>query len=57
MVILGASHILWPGLPAPITSALYAQGALFELAFGLWLVIRAGDVSKRASVALADAAS
>ena len=44
MVILGALGILWPTLPSSITSTLFAQGALFELLFGLWLTFKAGDL-------------
>jgi hypothetical protein len=40
MVLLGSIRFLDPGLSASITSALYAQGGLFEVAFGLWLLIR-----------------
>lgn len=45
MVVLGAARVLWPGLPPSITSVLFAQGALFELLFGLWLVVKAAAVA------------
>jgi hypothetical protein len=48
MVVLGGLGILWPTLPSSITSALFAQGALFELLFGIWLVSKAGDIAARA---------
>ena len=40
MILLGSIRFLLPDLPASITSALYAQGGLFEVVFGLWLLIR-----------------
>lgn len=49
MVILGALGILWPSLPSAIRSALFVQGAFFELVFGLWLTFKATDVATRAS--------
>ena len=48
MVILGGLGILWPTLPSPITSVLFAQGALFELLFGVWLTFKAEDIAVRA---------
>jgi hypothetical protein len=53
MAILGASGIVWPGLPRSITTVLFAQGAVFEVLFGLWLAVRTVDVSSAPSDAYA----
>ena len=52
MVVLGASRILWPSVPPSVTSLLYAQGAVFEVVFGSWLVMKAGDIARRVEVYL-----
>lgn len=49
MVLLGLSGILWPSLPTSIRSALFAQGAFFELVFGLRLVLDARGIADRAA--------
>jgi hypothetical protein len=49
MVLLGTSRVLAPELPASVTRVLFTHGALFELAFGLWLVARAPEIASRAS--------
>lgn len=45
MIILGAGRILRPDLPHVVPTLLYVQGALFEVSFGLWLLLKAVDVS------------
>ena len=50
MVILGAFGILWPEVRSGVQGALFAQGALFEVVFGLWLFFKADHVSARAPV-------
>ena len=50
MSILGGSRILLPELPASVTIFLYAQGGLFEVLFGLWLLFKTVDVSAYRSI-------
>lgn len=49
ILILGALGIVMPSLSEWIASVLFAQGALFELLFGLWLAAQAEEVARRAS--------
>lgn len=51
MVFLGGLGILWPDVPPSISGTLFAQGALFEVLFGLWLMLKARDVAARAGAA------
>ncbi len=52
MLILASLSILSPNLPETIKMAFYAPGGLFEILFGLWLLIKGVNVEeweKRAS--------
>lgn len=46
MLLLGSASILSPGLPETVKMAFYAPGALFEILFGLWLLIKGVDVEQ-----------
>jgi hypothetical protein len=46
MLILGSARLLSPDLPTSVTNVLYAQGALFEVLFGVWLLVKAVDTSR-----------
>ena len=50
MLVLGSARLLVPDLPASITNVLYAQGGLFEVLFGLWLLVKAVDTSRQEQV-------
>ncbi|MEJ2540209.1 MAG: DUF4386 domain-containing protein [Gemmatimonadota bacterium] len=46
---LGVLRLLVPGFPNSVSGVLFAQGALFELIFGLWLVAKAPEIGSRAA--------
>lgn len=46
MLALGSTRLLFPALSASAVNVLYAQGALFEVLFGLWLLVKAVDPSR-----------
>ena len=46
MLILGYVSILFPNLPETIKMAFYAPGGLFEIIFGLWLLIKGVNVEQ-----------
>jgi hypothetical protein len=46
MLILACASILLPGLPETVKMAFYVPGGLFEITFGLWLVIKGINVEQ-----------
>jgi hypothetical protein len=46
MFVLGSASILFPGLPESVKMVFYAPGALFEILFGLWLLIKGVNVEQ-----------
>ena len=46
MLILSFASILSPDLPETIRVVLYAPGGLFEIVFGLWLLIKGASVQR-----------
>jgi hypothetical protein len=46
MLMLGSASILLPNLPESVKMVFYAPGALFEILFGLWLLIKGVNVEQ-----------
>ncbi len=46
MLILAFVSILLPNLPETIKMAFYAPGGLFEVIFGLWLLVKGVNVEQ-----------
>jgi uncharacterized membrane protein len=46
MLILAFVSILLPNLPETIKMAFYVPGGLFEIIFGLWLLIKGVNVEQ-----------
>jgi uncharacterized membrane protein len=46
MLIVSFASILIPDLPETVKMAFYAPGGLFEIIFGLWLLIKGVNVEQ-----------
>ena len=55
MLILGFVSILSPNLPETVKMAFYAPGGLFEIIFGLWLLVKGVNVEEWKNRALESA--